>query len=329
VNTTQDSSESKSFKQKVYRILAITSLVLMALLWSLDSFFIYCFLGSAIYFVFLFYWNRPVENPDPRQGFSKGAYSEFEKTFSSRERSASSAQTLSSPGRKVAVIMSMAVFGFSIFFITVVVILFSDGDSSEDSFFWYQRASDFARSGTNDSAKFYYRKVFASDTEGKDALLEYGNLLLDDKDYDSALYYYGRVIELDNTSSAAYYNQALVKYFQEDYATSLKEALDLLQLSPSYADAQVLAGDNYYAQQKYDSAFVWYDQGYTNGVRSAWLSHVLGYLYDTKNDTEKAITLYKEAVQYDSSKTDVCLRLGELLPGQEGDAYRQLAYRKQ
>jgi tetratricopeptide (TPR) repeat protein len=82
---------------------------------------------------------------------------------------------------------------------------------------------------------------------------------------------------------------------------------------------------NYYEQQQYDSAKHWYSKGYENGIRNAWICHVLGYLHDRDAENEKAVALYREALEYDSSKTEIYLRLGELYPGEEGNFYRNKA----
>jgi hypothetical protein len=54
---------------------------------------------------------------------------------------------------------------------------------------------------------------------------------------------------------------------------------------------------------------------------------VLGYLYDTKGETERAIALYKEAVDMAPNKADVFERLGQLIPGPEGEEFRMQAER--
>ena len=51
----------------------------------------------------------------------------------------------------------------------------------------------------------------------------------------------------------------------------------------------------------------------------------MAYIYDTKGDQEKATHLYQEALGYDSTRTDVYIRLGELFPGKDGEYYRDMA----
>ena len=88
----------------------------------------------------------------------------------------------------------------------------------------------------------------------------------------------------------------------------------------------LLAGDCYYAMRQFDEALSWYEKAYENeGSRSRILCHIMAYLYDTKGNTARAIDLYKEALNYDSSVVEIHKRLGELLPGPDGEYYRTQA----
>jgi hypothetical protein len=49
----------------------------------------------------------------------------------------------------------------------------------------------------------------------------------------------------------------------------------------------------------------------------------MGFLYDVKNDTQRAVGLYEESLQYDENNAEVLKRLSELLPGERGEGYRQ------
>ena len=51
----------------------------------------------------------------------------------------------------------------------------------------------------------------------------------------------------------------------------------------------------------------------------------MAYVYETKGNNDKAIQLYKETLEYDDTIADVYSRLGTLIPGSEGDAYRTKA----
>lgn len=55
----------------------------------------------------------------------------------------------------------------------------------------------------------------------------------------------------------------------------------------------------------------------------------MAYIYDTKNNYDKAIPLYKEALTYDTTVVDIYTRLSELIPGEEGNYYRTQAVKLQ
>ncbi|HMD81728.1 MAG TPA: hypothetical protein VKE92_10500, partial [Anaerolineales bacterium] len=88
----------------------------------------------------------------------------------------------------------------------------------------------------------------------------------------------------------------------------------------------LVMGDCYYAQDNYVDAMVWYENAYENGgIRGAMLCYIMGYIYETRQENERAIELYKEALTYDGTIVDIYQRLGRLIPGDEGNAYRAKA----
>ena len=87
-----------------------------------------------------------------------------------------------------------------------------------------------------------------------------------------------------------------------------------ISLYPDNTDAIMVLGDNYYSQENYNEAIVWYKQAYDKGARKPSLLNVMAYIYDTQNQKGKAIQLYKETLGQDSSLVDVYIRLAELEP---------------
>jgi tetratricopeptide (TPR) repeat protein len=165
-----------------------------------------------------------------------------------------------------------------------------------------------------------------TDSPNGSTFLAYGNLFYDEKNYDSALYWFNKTLDADEGLDDARYNIALIHYNQQQYDLSRKELLELLSVNPEYDDANVLMGDNFYTQNEFDSAIHWYEIGYSKGVRSAGLSHVMAYIYDEKNKVQLAIPLYQEAVGFDSTRSEIYTRLGELIPN-ESEKYNSLAQR--
>ncbi|NJN41462.1 MAG: hypothetical protein HC811_03690 [Flammeovirgaceae bacterium] len=85
-------------------------------------------------------------------------------------------------------------------------------------------------------------------------------------------------------------------------------------LNPSYGAAIDLLGNSYYSLEKYDSALYWYDRAYTSGALNKQNLVVHGYLCEVNGNTERAISLYKEMIGYDSSSVYSYNRLAELDP---------------
>jgi tetratricopeptide (TPR) repeat protein len=323
-----------SNKPVIYSVIGVIFLFIMAITWSLDDSFVYTSFGAAVFFFFLAYYNRTPRTTKYQK--SAGQYSQSRPDFFSQIFDAlkdKSAQRQPRPRPIHSQVDNSKRFALAVMFFigTVFVIIFLSvlfaGDPSEDdsSESFYTKAEKARYAGQYDSAEYYYRQVLAENPEDLGALNGIGILSLNQKRYDQALRQFDDALTVDPDYKYARYNKALTFYYQHNYRRSLKESFNLLERTPEYFDAMQLAGDNYYDQQNYDSAKYWYDQGYNSGLRSAWLCHVLGYLYDRKNETPRAVELYKEAIGYDSSKVDVYIRLGELYPGNEGDFYRAKA----
>lgn len=311
-------------KAKFYLSLGIVSFLLMGFFWALDTSIIFIFAGIGTFFGFLFFWNYPWQlstkqnkNSSSSSGWT-GQQTKQGWTYppqpDKRTRTRINATTIK---------VLATLFGGVLFFVVVVALIVSDGDEQASDYF--TQAESYRTLDNFDSSRYYYLKTIKSDPDHVDAWNNYGVLWMSAERYDSALYNFDQALNVNPDYEAARYNKALIYYYQKNYRKSLKEDFGLIEINPYYNDALQLAGDNYYAQQKYDSALMWYQNGYDNGHRNAWLCHVMGYLYDVKGETTTAISLYQEAVSYDPYKTDVFTRLGELLPGEDGEQYRMTA----
>lgn len=118
-------------------------------------------------------------------------------------------------------------------------------------------------------------------------------------------------VKEDNPSE---YQQALQEFNNQNYRKSITIARRGLTTSPGSNDLMLVLGDAYGAMKINDSSFVWFDRAYQNGARSAYLSHWLGYLHDETGNRTLALKFYKDALQQDSSRTQVYDRLAELEP---------------
>jgi tetratricopeptide (TPR) repeat protein len=321
-----------SRKTRIYFIIGFVFLFVMAITWSLDDSFVYTSIGGATFFFFLAYYNRPVVANQFRQADAnrrRPGNKNFSDLFDSLNKKQGSPRPHQSGANNIKfIVVFLFVGGF--FFIILVSALFSaepmeEGENND----LYNKAEEARGSGDYDSAEYYYRQMLDISPENLDALNGLGIIALDRQRYDQALNEFEKALIIDPDYEYARYNKALTLYYQKNYRRSLNESFALMDRSPEYYGAMALAGDNYYAQQKYDSAKYWYVKSYDNGMRSAWLCHALGYLYDKDAQTSKAVELYQEALSYDSTITEIYVRLGEIYPGPEGNIYRSQAKRLQ
>jgi tetratricopeptide (TPR) repeat protein len=338
----QTSEENRARKSRVYFATAGGFLLLMGFVWSLDAFFVYVTLGAAIFFFFLAYRNRlapmgerrhyerPRQNPSQQQSGSNqtktsafDAMREALKQSQGGQTQTSSASTQS----KITIVVTM-LFIFFVFTIIIVSVIFSDSSGVDyNADFYYQTGEQFLWDHQYDSAKIYYRRALDVEPKYAEALNGYGNALMGLNQYDSALIMMGKALEVNPDYDYGKYSKALVYFYKQNYKQSRQELFNILETTPDYYDAMVLAGDDYYVEQRNDSAFYWYQKAYDNGVRSAGLSRVLAEINDARSNRDKAIDLYKESLSYDSTNTTVYTRLGQLLPGRDGEVYRRAAQR--
>lgn len=322
-------------RSSLYFTIAWIFVYILALTWSIDPSFRSLSLGVALSFLITGLWHRVKEKPsesrkyDPykdyqrerRSGTSFFSWSDIGKRFSQKHT------TVAQPVKTAAdrkLIAGVLIFIASIFGVITISVLFGTGDDppAASPFFI---AEQYYGAGQYDSAKMYYKQVLREDPSNVDALLGYGNALSALDDPDSAIILYDQALAIKPDFDIAQYNKGWVSYRNKDYAQAVTALKALLERNPAYYDAMQLLGDVYYEQRSFEDALRWYEDAYSNGLRSSWLCHVMAYLYDVRGNTSKAIGLYKEALEHDSTITDIHRRLGELLPGDEGQFYRDRA----
>jgi tetratricopeptide (TPR) repeat protein len=269
----------------------------------------------STFFFFLAYFKKPQvvrrESQSRQESInSETLYTLFRKIFKKNENPYS--RPPGNTDQKIkAIMMTVFIFGMVIFFIVMIGLISSGVDDVSDNFI---RAEQFRMDSQLDSAKLYYRKVIAEEPENVQSLIGLANVFQSEANYDSSRYYFTKAISIDEESEEARYGKALAYYYQKDYRSSLKESFALLKRSPDHSDGVLLTGDNYYMQERYDSAMYYYEGEYERGTRTPGLSHVMAYIYDTKGQQEKAISLYKETLGMDSTRVGIYDRLSELKP---------------
>jgi tetratricopeptide (TPR) repeat protein len=317
-------SDDKSLKNP-WLLTGAISLFLVALFWSVDQSVIYFGLAIAIFSFFLYF----------RSGVGKifTGTSSGSTRWASRakgQRSEISAGRASGSGRPLTphrignLIKTIVGLTFTVFFFGTMIWIFLNIDDIgfTDNYF---KASEFSSVGEYDSAAHYYRLAAKEDPEYPVVYYEWGNTFLYRNRYDSALKLYDLAIALDEDYTEARYSKGYTFFQQQRYREAIEEARGIFGYEPNNLSALLLSGDCFYSQQQLDSALYYYDGAYSTGYRSSTLSHLLAYIYDTKGQTNKAIEYYKEAVAQDESLAEVYTRLAELVPGEEGNAYRTKA----
>lgn len=333
-----DSSQKKS---RTYFLLGYAFFVAMALSWSIDSSIVFIFFGIGSFLMFLGFYSRPATiggrtkereysrsyRPQGQREYT-GNTESFEdkvKQFFERKSSSPAGQQNDAlaKGRKIALAIGIAFF--VLFFIPIVVSLFGSNDTAEADFY-YSQGQSYLSLEQYDSAYIAYKQALTLNPEYAEAMVGYGQTLVTRNEKDSALRMYDRALEIKPDLAEANYRKGLIWYEQKNYNEAITMLTPVLIDNPHYYDAMLLMGDCYYAINNFVDALAWYENAYQNGgIRGSQLCYIMGYLYENKQDTQRAIELYKEALSYDGypdTVADLYKRLGQLIPGDEGNAYR-------
>ena len=324
--------DSSGKRSRSYFLTGYAFLVAMALFWSVDSSIVYIFFGIGCFFLFLGFNSRPrpVERSYSRSYRSRaaeysGAKESVEDTLRQvfqRKPSATAAQPADAiaKGRRIA--LAIGIGFFVLFTIPFVAALFGSGGSS-DSVSYYMAAQQHFDAQQYDSAYMEYKQALAIDPEYVEAIVGYGQVLFIRNENDSAILMFDRALEINPEYGEATLRKARVWFDQKKYNEAISVLTPLLIEEPENYNAMLTMADSYYAQDNYVDAIAWYENAYQNGgIRGSNLCYIMGYIYETKKDNEKAIALYQEALTYDDTIADIYERLGRLIPGEAGNAYR-------
>jgi tetratricopeptide (TPR) repeat protein len=314
-------------------ILAGASLLAMGLVWSIDASPVYIFLGGTVYFLFLGFYNRPKNPRQTSRRFGPGSSDKGRKATASEQARMFFARAKSDSGIKIPGVRRSrmaAILGLSVLFsamgILVFVVVSVGNDPLGDVERYTEIGDDYFFQQQYDSAYNYYRKALWLVPENETAALGVGNSLLAMGKEDSAAILFDKVLVVNPDNQKASYGKALVAWNKKRYDDAIRVLLALLERDPEYHDALLLMGDSYYVRQRYSEAIGWYEQAFAHeDQRTRILCHIMAYIYDTQGDYPKAIDYYREALRYDSSVVEIYQRLGEIIPGKEGDFFRARA----
>jgi len=324
---------------RIYFAIGCVFLFAMALFWSVDSSIVYIFLGAACFFLFLGFNSRPVQNSNQsfRTSYRQAELENYPSTDSIADRlknlfqgNGGQGQSHRQPedamakGRKIALIVGVTFF--ILFTIPFFATIFGS-NGAYDSLSYYEVAQQQFAAQEYDSAYLNFKRALELEPEYAEAMVGCGDILVIRNERDSAILMYDNALQINPAYKEATYKKALAWYGQKKYNEGIGILVPLIEAEPEYYDAKWLLGDCYYTLNKYDEAIGWYEDVYQNGgMRSSNLCYVMAYVYDTKQQYDKAISLYQETLTYDSTIVGIYKRLGELIPGDEGNIYRTKAF---
>lgn len=331
--------DSGSNRRKGWIVIFCSSLIALSIFWSVDASLVYFLLAIAVFSLFKILQSRAPKQESSQAPKQEPSYEHVKPPVQEHEYRPSEAwlfwqqvreafrkntsNTSPSQQGKIFALLVAGFIGF-MFFVTILTVIFSS-DSDTKDLVYYQQATDFYNRQEYDSAAYYYGLALQADPENPELYFERGNAFLNANKTDSALFMYDGALARNPQYAEAQYNKGYIYFDRKNYREAIDEAKKVIGYDPEYTEAILLIGDSFYNQSQLDSALNWYEDAYAQGYRSAILCHLMAYIYDTKGNAATAINLYKEAVSQDSTIKTIYVRLGELVPGEEGIRYRQKA----
>lgn len=277
-----------------YRLIALVSVFVYALLHSLGSIVFWIVGGVAAgAFVLSSYYRRQANPPAQQSTWQRPQFTGGGPTMATSER-------------VQQILKRLPLIVIALIFVSVLWAIFNSKPSTD--------ASQEVEVATDDRTT--ESNAVNTNPQDADALLNLGNAFFNEQQYDSARFYYDRCLTVDPSYKEALYNIAMSWSNQQNYTEAVSTLQRCLQQNPDYGEAMQLMGNCLYMQDQKDQALQYFQRAYDIGIRNADLSHYLAYLYDLQSDTQKALDFYKEAINQDSSKVEVYKRLAELEPGQ-------------
>jgi len=353
-----DAKQKPYSRAKAYLTSSVVLLFVFAFFWSVDGAIAYILFGFFLFFLALGLLNWPWRKQNgsrysgntggisqahaSQQASTSPAQQSFDSLFEDilgkarkevqhtqqKQRTQRKHQPPSVQSRKPIVIA--VAFIFFVFLIITLSVVFDDGETTAESLpsDYLQQAIYYYNDNRFDSAYTNYQRALKENPQDTEALFGLGNTFSALDKPDSAILLYNRALAINPSLAGVAYNKGWVEYKRKNYSGAAQVLKDVVNKNPDYLDAMQLLGDIYYEQKIMDEALRWYASAYEKGQRNHWICYVMGYLYQTKGDSPRAIDLYKESLSYDSTELDIYQRLGELMPGEEGEYYRSVAQKK-
>lgn len=162
-----------------------------------------------------------------------------------------------------------------------------------------------------DEAMGVYSK--AIDLGIKDGRLYYekARLLMFRGQYDDGITYCNHAIELDENNADFYYIKGLCNYYKESYDSAIDMFNEVIRRKSNYETAYFYKAQSYNCSSRQNEALAVLDEAIATNQQHPDRFHDLkGEIYEEQNETEKAITEYKNALNHDPSSSKYLYELG-------------------
>lgn len=147
-------------------------------------------------------------------------------------------------------------------------------------------------------------------TDDMKVLLEKGNKLFDDKDYDGARAAYEEILVKYPDAYPIHRNVGNCWFAQERYDLAEQSYLKVLEKAPEDPDAMVLIGNCYANRGETAKAFEWYAKVELDKISDPVVLYNIGTSYYNNAKFDEALKYYQKAVEKQKGFTDGLYQLG-------------------
>lgn len=271
-----DDSSSPTTVSPWYRRLALTFLILFALLWSIDRFFLVTLLGLAASFSVLSLNGSGFNMP----------------SFSKRSQGVPGTTPPASGFNFTKAIRIFSfIFGASFFFFILIGIISGNEDGASNTESTSDTPTDSNLSNADNGTNYY-------------------NL----GSYDSAMIFYDKALAENAGDLDAQYGKALTYFSKGDLDASLCWTRKSIRTKSDYNLSWWLLGDIYYTKQQYDSAAICLERAYSYNTEDADFYLLMAQTYESLDNKQRAVEFYRKVIEKDDTRTEAYEHLIALDP---------------
>ncbi|MDH5387441.1 MAG: tetratricopeptide repeat protein [Gammaproteobacteria bacterium] len=190
-------------------------------------------------------------------------------------------------------------------------------------------AAIYNKQGRDKDAQTAYEKSVEFNPSSASARYNLGLLLLKKKKWQEAIDQFQAVLNIDTNNAKAHFNLGRSYYKLKNYEQALKHYQNALSLrSGDYPEVAVNLGLIYSAQNQYDKAIEIYKAALEKNVESASLHYNLGLTYFKSGQAEKSMASYLLAIKYRPKYAQAWYNIARIHSLNENYEAAVAAYRK-